>query len=176
MGERFFRFIVFTIFICCLLAFLGFEESCVYAGDSTGSIIIPEKCYTNADCKEGYFCSKLVGACDEIGVCVERPQACITITLYDPVCGCDGVTYGNSCDAAWAGISVNYPGECGSCAITCDVNYDGKCDVSDVILVLRIALKLDPGELPACFDINKDGNVDITDVILILRMALGLDR
>ena len=54
-----------------------------------------------------------------------------------------------------------------------DINGDGKVDISDVILVLRIALQLDPEA--ACSDINNDGRVDISDVILTLRMALGLD-
>lgn len=174
MGEKLLRSLSITILICCLSAFWGIGERQAYADNSTGSIIIPDMCLSNADCKEGFFCSKLMGACGEIGVCIEKPDACITITLYDPVCGCDGVTYSNSCDAAHAGVSVNYPGECGTCEITCDINNDGKCDITDVILVLRIALKLDPGQLPPCFDINKDGDVDITDVILILRMALGL--
>jgi len=42
-----------------------------------------------------------------------------------------------------------------------------------VILVLRIALQLDPPK--SCSDINDDGQLDISDVILTLRMALGLD-
>jgi hypothetical protein len=54
-----------------------------------------------------------------------------------------------------------------------DINGDGKVDISDVILVLRIALQLDPEA--ACSDINDDAGVDISDVILTLRMALGLD-
>jgi hypothetical protein len=54
-----------------------------------------------------------------------------------------------------------------------DINKDAKVDISDVILVLRIALQLDPEA--ACSDINEDGGVDISDVILTLRMALGLD-
>ena len=54
-----------------------------------------------------------------------------------------------------------------------DINGDGNVDISDVILVLRMALQLDP--IKPCSDINNDGAVDISDVILTLRMALGLD-
>jgi hypothetical protein len=55
-----------------------------------------------------------------------------------------------------------------------DINCDNQIDISDVILVLRIALDLDPEK--ACSDINADGQVDISDVILTLRMALDLDE
>jgi hypothetical protein len=55
-----------------------------------------------------------------------------------------------------------------------DINNDGIVDISDVILELRMTLKLDP--IQPCSDINNDGVVDISDVILTLRMALKLDQ
>lgn len=50
-------------------------------------------------------------SCGAYGACVARPTACADI--YDPVCGCDRVDYGNPCEASAAGAVVASRGPCG---------------------------------------------------------------
>ncbi len=54
--------------------------------------------------------------CDVAGVCRPRPQGCDDIFL--PVCGCDGETWPNACEAHSAGATVERDGDCGDAPCT----------------------------------------------------------
>lgn len=96
-------------------------------------------------CAEGEFCEyaleDICGAADALGVCRPIPDACPE--YYSPVCGCDGNTYGNACEANGNGTSVIHAGacettECGGigglvCGEGLFCNMDYQCGMVDSI-------------------------------------------
>jgi hypothetical protein len=65
-------------------------------------------------CNAGQYCNwkpaDICGAADASGVCTYKPDFCTKELM--PVCGCDGNTYGNACEAAAHGASVSSQGAC----------------------------------------------------------------
>jgi hypothetical protein len=95
---------------------------------------------TDPVCPPGEICSVVSGHCTEAaaGTCVPEPWNCSGLA---PVCGCDGRTYLNECEAASRGVVIASEGACARCGndaeqtLACRdwevcVIEEGRCDVS----------------------------------------------
>ncbi len=77
-----------------------------------------DECVTSADCGPGNVCER--GACRDDCFCPDS---------VDRVCGEDGVTYANGCEADCAGVSVAAEGQCpdvcelNGCRLTCPQGF-----------------------------------------------------
>ncbi|UCD73823.1 MAG: hypothetical protein JSV91_08485 [Phycisphaerales bacterium] len=119
-----------------------------------------EFCWIDNDCDPEHYC--FYAQCDaDTGWCMPLPVDCPEV--WEPVCGCDGVTYANACEAARAGMSIEHAGKCeGFCPE--DVDDNGKVEIDDIFQILAAW-----GPCNDCVeDINDDGVVDIDDVFEVL--------
>jgi Kazal-type serine protease inhibitor domain len=82
-------------------------------------------CTKSSECATGEYCSITNGACltsKVIGFCKQKPDTCSDV--LKPVCGCDGETYKNACDATRQGTPIASEGMCGA---SCGGPSDAKC-------------------------------------------------
>lgn len=75
-----------------------------------------------------------------IEACVERHcQDCVCPDIYDPVCGVDGMTYGNRCEARCAGVGIEHEGAC-----------EPKCEPLPCDVFCEFGHKIGPDGCPTC--------------------------
>jgi Kazal-type serine protease inhibitor domain len=86
-------------------------------------------------CSDPQYCNfpidTMCGSGDQFGQCADKPTAC-TKELHE-VCGCDGMTYGNPCTAAAAGVSIQKDGACttGGSGKTCGGLQGAQCPTGE---------------------------------------------
>jgi len=90
------------------------SDGCNTCSCSSGHVICTDRacikeCTTDTECGSGY-CHKDSCLAADVGTCSDIAFACTMI--YDPVCGCDRQTYGNSCVASAHGVNIVSAGAC----------------------------------------------------------------
>jgi hypothetical protein len=64
-------------------------------------------------CNSALFCHLPDGQCsapEAAGTCAKAPDFCMRVSR--PVCGCNGKTYQNECEARHAKVAIDYTGAC----------------------------------------------------------------
>ena len=76
--------------------------------------------------------------------------------ISDPICGCDGQTYGNACEVGKAGVNVLHDDVCHLpvCAVRPPMDFNGDCRVTlpDFAIFVTYWLECDIVPETACWN------------------------
>src|SRR5689334_19869802 len=109
MSPRNHRWILVSALLVATPLFGG-ARGCL--GDDDPPPPPPPGCRADQECDPGFICE------------AETCQACLCADVWAPVCGDDGNTYGNACEADCSHVSVVHEGEC---APPVECNSDDEC-------------------------------------------------
>ena len=88
-----------------------------------GACLVPCDLGSDTCGAQAYCASGNVGTCAGKGFCKAKPDGCGGNVA--PVCGCDGKTYNNACEAAVGGVNVSSDGACKP--VSCQADVDNSC-------------------------------------------------
>lgn len=103
--------LLIAVTLALALATLAWPAAAAAAAAHRPAGVREHRCTSQKDCVSGEYC-KLDNelGCEGSGECAKMPQMCIEV--FNPVCGCDGRSYGNPCQAAEFGSNVHFHGVC----------------------------------------------------------------
>ena len=103
---------LFIAYVCSLLGGCSAPPDRGTPVVSSSSALAGADCTSAADCDATEYCATPEGTCGGTGTCTGRAIGVYCFDMWQPVCGCDGVTYANTCYAQKAGASLLSDGAC----------------------------------------------------------------
>ena len=103
--------------VAALMLVSGIASGSAWAATASGpnSANLDEPCGgpNHITCNSALYCQLPAGQCsaaDVPGVCAKAPDFCMRVSR--PVCGCNGKTYPNECEARHAKTAIDTTGAC----------------------------------------------------------------
>jgi hypothetical protein len=102
--------------VAALIVVSGIASGSAWAASSTPNTAnLDEACGgpNKITCNSALYCQLPAGQCsaaDVPGVCAKAPDFCMRVSR--PVCGCNGKTYLNECEARKARVAIDTTGAC----------------------------------------------------------------